>query len=49
MPQKKHASNKKDASFDKEKFRYDIQKDYYICPECHVLTYRAADTVRKSI
>jgi hypothetical protein len=48
VPQQKHTSNKKDISFDKDKFRYNSEKDCYICPEGHVLSYRTVDTVRKS-
>lgn len=48
VPQQKHTSNKKDASFDKDKFQYDAEKDCYVCPEGHVLSYRTVDIVRKS-
>ena len=48
VPQQKHTSNKKDASFDKDKFQYDTEKDCYICPEGHVLSYRTVDIMRKS-
>ena len=48
VPQQKHTSNKKDASFDKDKFQYDTGIDCYICPEGHVLSYRTVDTVKKS-
>lgn len=48
VPQQKHSSHKKDASFDKDKFQYDTEQDCYICPEGHALSYRTVDTVRKS-
>lgn len=48
VPQQKHSSNKQDASFGKDKFQYDTERDCYICPEGHVLSYRTVDTVRKS-
>lgn len=48
VPQQKHTSNKKDTSFDKDKFQYDTEKDCYICPEDHVLSYRTVDIVRRS-
>ena len=48
VPQQKCTSNKKDASFDKDKFQYDTEKDCYICPEGHVLSYRSVDTEKKS-
>ncbi len=31
VPQQRHSSKKKDASFDKERFHYDKQRDCYIC------------------
>ncbi len=48
VPQQKHTSSRKDTSFDKDKFQYDTEKDCYICPEDHVLSYRSVDTVKKS-
>ena len=48
VPQQKHTSSEKDTSFDKDKFQYDTEKDCYICPEGHVLSYRSVDTVKKS-
>ena len=48
VPQQRHTSNKKDASFDKDKFQYDKEKDCYICPEGYVLGYSTVDTEKKS-
>lgn len=48
VPQQRHPSQKKDKSFEKENFRYNKQKDCYICPEGHELSYRTEDTTRKS-
>lgn len=48
VPQQRHTSNKEDTSFDKEKFHYNKQKDCYICPEGHELSYRTEDPTRKS-
>ena len=48
VPQQRHASNKEDTSFDKEKFQYNKQKDCYICPEGHILSYSTVDVARRS-
>ncbi|GAH51896.1 unnamed protein product, partial [marine sediment metagenome] len=36
----KQASKKEPKPFDKSNFQYDSEKDHYICPEGHLLTYR---------
>ncbi len=43
VPSQKQASKKKPKPYDKENFRYDPEKDCYICPEGNVLTYRNTD------
>ncbi len=48
VPQQRHPSQKEDNSFEKEKFQYNKQKDCYICPEGHILSYRTVDIDRKS-
>jgi transposase len=48
VPQQRHSSQKKDKSFEKENFRYDKQKDCYICPEGHILSYSTVDIDKKS-
>ncbi len=39
VPSQRQASKKKPKPFDKSNFQYDCQKDSYLCPEGHVLTY----------
>ncbi len=48
VPQQRHLSQKEDKSFEKESFKYDRQKDCYICPEGHILSYRTVDVTRRS-
>jgi transposase len=48
VPQQRHPSQKKDKSFEKENFRYNKQKDCYICPEGHILSYSTVDIDKKS-
>jgi len=40
VPSQRQASRKKPKAFDKSNFQYDSEKDCYICPEGHSLTYR---------
>jgi len=40
VPSQRQASRKKPKVFDKSNFQYDSEKDCYICPEGHFLTYR---------
>lgn len=40
VPSQRQASKKEAKPFHKSNFQYDPQKDYYICPEGHFLTYR---------
>lgn len=40
VPSQRQASRKKPKPFDKSNFQYDSEKDCYICPENHSLTYR---------
>jgi len=35
VPTQKQASKKEPKEFDKEHFKYDTEKDSYICPEGH--------------
>ena len=39
VPSHRQASKKKPKPFDKEQFQYDLDKDHYICPEGHILSY----------
>ncbi len=48
VPQQNHPSQKEDKSFEKERFKYDRQKDCYVCPEGHILSYSSLDVTRKS-
>lgn len=47
VPSQKQASSTPTKPFDKENFNYDSQKDCYICPEGHALTYRFTNTENK--
>lgn len=47
VPSQRQASEKKPDPFSKEKFRYDAERDCYICPEGHILEYRHFDTRKK--
>jgi len=40
VPSQRQASRKEPKAFDKSNFQYDSEKDCYICPEGHFLTYR---------
>jgi len=40
VPSQRQASRKKPKPFHKSNFQYDSEKDCYICPEGHFLTYR---------
>jgi len=40
VPSQRQASRKEPKPFDKSNFQYDSEKDCYICPEGHFLTYR---------
>ena len=40
VPSQRQASRKEPKPFDKSNFQYDSEKDHYICPEGHSLTYR---------
>ncbi len=40
VPNRKQAGKKVSGEFDKERFKYDVQKDQYICPEGKELTFR---------
>ncbi len=48
VPLKKHTSKKEFPFFGKEKFQYDSQKDCYICPEGHMLSYKSVNARKKS-
>ncbi|ODS30156.1 MAG: transposase [Candidatus Scalindua rubra] len=48
VPQQGRPSHKGYKSFEKESFKYDKQKDCYVCPEGHVLSYRTVDVTRRS-
>jgi|TARA_B100001971_G_C18212116_1_gene551404 transposase len=48
VPLQQKANKDKLQSFNKENFTYDQQKDSYVCPEGHILTYRFIDAVKKS-
>lgn len=43
VPSQRQASKKEPKPFDKENFRYDSEKDHYICPEGNTLTYIGTD------
>lgn len=47
VPSQRQASEKEPKAFDKENFRYDSERDSYICPEGHELTYRYTDRAGK--
>lgn len=40
VPSQRQASEREPKEFDKERFSYDHEKDCYICPDRHILTYR---------
>lgn len=49
VPSHKQAlKNKKDDPFDKSHFRFDAERDCYICPEGHVLKYSYTSKVKKA-
>lgn len=48
VPLQKHTSKKELPSFNKENFKYDQQKDCYICPEGHLLRYKTMNTAKKN-
>lgn len=48
VPLQQEVNKDKRQGFNKENFPYDQQKDCYVCPEGHILTYRSIDTVKKS-
>ncbi len=48
VPLQQEVNKDKRQGFNKENFPYDQQKDCYVCPEGHLLTYRSVDTVKKS-
>jgi len=48
VPSQKQASQKEPGPFDKENFKYDSEKDCYICPEGNVLTYRKTDNNKQN-
>jgi len=43
IPSQKQASSSPGKPFDKDSFKYDPQRDCYICPEGHLLTYRSTN------
>jgi len=43
VPSQRQASKKEPKPFDKENFRYDHERDCYICPQGNILTYRGTD------
>jgi len=47
VPSQRQASKREPKPFDKANFRYDSQKDCYICPQGHVLRYRHFDKRKK--
>jgi len=47
VPSQRQASEKEPKEFDKERFNYNSEKDYYICPEGHKLIYQGADGISK--
>ncbi len=47
VPSHSQASQKYPAPFDKERFKYDAEKDIYICPEGNTLTYNRSNNYHK--
>jgi len=43
VPSQRQASKKEPKEFDKERFNYNSEKDCYICPQGHKLTYESND------
>ena len=43
VPSQRQASKKEPEEFDKERFNYNSEKDCYICPQGHNLTYEGSD------
>lgn len=47
VPSHSQASQKDPGPFDKEQFKYDAEKDRYICPEGNALTYSRSNNYHK--
>lgn len=47
VPSHRQASGAKPKPFDKSDFRYDSQRDCYICPQGHVLHYRRTELKKR--
>lgn len=43
VPSQRQASKKEPEEFDKERFNYNSEKDCYMCPQGHNLTYEGSD------
>ena len=48
VPSQRQASKKEPKPFDKANFRYDSEKDCYICPEGHILNFHHVNKAQKA-
>jgi len=49
VPSQRQASKKEPGTFDKEHFQYDSIKDYYACPEGHILRYSHTESSKTKV
>jgi transposase len=47
VPSQRQASKKEPGQFDKRRFQYDSDRNCYICPEGHIISYRRTDYENK--